>query len=246
MQDIIQTKTCTKCGLEKPIKEFYKNSQAKDGHRPDCRTCSKSTTKQYYINNKDKVQEYVKLYNEKNRKSRLEYYKEYNKTKRDPNKESYRRKVYYEKNKEEIRNKARAKYEIDKEYEHERKRKYYYENHEYVRVLSRRYYDNNKENIKKYRNKKRKEPKSQKWRLTPEFYKWRQAVYTKYNFTCQACNATNCELHAHHIKPAAEFPELRLDESNGICLCAECHRNEHRKSRSLPVGSSDSNRHGEN
>lgn len=32
-------KTCTKCGKEKPLEEFHKNCQAKDGRRSACSLC---------------------------------------------------------------------------------------------------------------------------------------------------------------------------------------------------------------
>ena len=34
------TKTCTKCGLVKPLDEFHKSEGMKDGHRSDCRDLS--------------------------------------------------------------------------------------------------------------------------------------------------------------------------------------------------------------
>lgn len=40
-------KICSKCGSEKNLLEFYKDSQKKDGYRPDCISCSKGTRKGY-------------------------------------------------------------------------------------------------------------------------------------------------------------------------------------------------------
>lgn len=53
--------------------------------------------------------------------------------------------------------------------------------------------------------------------------KWAQAVLSRDNATCQECGATGVEMHAHHIKPYAEYPELASDVSNGITLCFSCH-----------------------
>lgn len=43
---------------------------------------------------------------------------------------------------------------------------------------------------------------------------------------CEVCGSTD-ELHAHHIKPWASHPDLRLDLDNLMLLCAPCHRAEH-------------------
>ena len=43
---------------------------------------------------------------------------------------------------------------------------------------------------------------------------------------CAKCGAMD-GLHAHHILPASAYPDLRADGSNGIPLCAGCHREYH-------------------
>lgn len=52
---------------------------------------------------------------------------------------------------------------------------------------------------------------------------WARAVLGRDRATCRHCGATGVELHAHHIKPFAEYPELRWELSNGITLCHRCH-----------------------
>lgn len=58
-------------------------------------------------------------------------------------------------------------------------------------------------------------------------HKWVNAVISRDNATCQKCGAKGIELHAHHIKPYKDYPELRFDIDNGITLCCLCHWAEH-------------------
>lgn len=54
---------------------------------------------------------------------------------------------------------------------------------------------------------------------------WRKLVFLRDKFTCQLCGQIGGNLNAHHIKPWAEFRELRSDVNNGITLCHPCHFN---------------------
>jgi 5-methylcytosine-specific restriction protein A len=40
---------------------------------------------------------------------------------------------------------------------------------------------------------------------------------------CVQCGARDC-LHADHIKPRSQFPDLAYDVSNGRALCKSCHQ----------------------
>lgn len=59
---------------------------------------------------------------------------------------------------------------------------------------------------------------------TPEYRKWRQAVFKRDRRKCKVCGATR-KLQAHHIKRWADFPMLRYEIGNGITLCRKCHGN---------------------
>ena len=57
--------------------------------------------------------------------------------------------------------------------------------------------------------------------------KWRKAIFVRDNYTCQDCGAKGIKIHAHHIKPLADFPDLALDISNGKTVCIPCHEKIH-------------------
>lgn len=92
-----ETKTCSKCGKELPISEFYKNKNKKDGLSSYCKECNKQYYndnseyfkqyrkqyiidnseyhKQWYRNNIDHVKEYMKEYTKANSEHIKEYIK---------------------------------------------------------------------------------------------------------------------------------------------------------------------------
>ncbi len=64
---------------------------------------------------------------------------------------------------------------------------------------------------------------------------WRKSVFIRDNRTCQDCgakseNGIRVDIHAHHIKSFADFPDLRFDVDNGVTLCRECHGTRHGRS----------------
>ena len=59
---------------------------------------------------------------------------------------------------------------------------------------------------------------------TFQYKKWRTAVFTRDDYTCQKCGQYSGFLYADHIKPWSLFSELRYLVSNGQTLCKECHK----------------------
>lgn len=51
-------KRCFKCGLVKPLEEFYKHERMADGHLNKCKTCNKKDVRQNYANKRAQYQDY--------------------------------------------------------------------------------------------------------------------------------------------------------------------------------------------
>jgi hypothetical protein len=63
-----------------------------------------------------------------------------------------------------------------------------------------------------------------------KYRQWRSEVIARDGFRCTECGGTE-DLVAHHIKPFASYPLERFEVSNGITLCARCHRKTHKEAR---------------
>lgn len=59
---------------------------------------------------------------------------------------------------------------------------------------------------------------------TAWYNEWRERIFARDKFTCQMCGQRANNLEAHHIRPKYLYPELTLDENNGITLCKICHQ----------------------
>lgn len=61
-------------------------------------------------------------------------------------------------------------------------------------------------------------------RNSVEYAAWRLAVFARDNWTCHACGQHGGRLNADHIKAFSTHPQLRMELTNGVTLCVDCHR----------------------
>ena len=131
------------------------------------------------------------------------------------------------KNKEDAKAYRHAHYIKNKAKKNAYSNAYMSRNKDRMKEVMKAYYIKNKERILKQQFDHAKRTGIGTWRWSKEYQQWKKAVYIQYNHTCNDCGKNHCKINAHHIKPAKDFPELRYDVQNGICLCVECHKRRH-------------------
>jgi len=56
-----------------------------------------------------------------------------------------------------------------------------------------------------------------------DYKRWKLAVLNRDNHACQMCGTRDGKIIAHHLLTISESPETRLEVSNGLSLCTDCH-----------------------
>ena len=79
---MIESQQCTKCGIDKPLKEFRKQSSRKNGYKCKCITCDDAYQKNRYNKKKITFIEKVRQWQAKNQE-RVNKYKEKYRAKHD-------------------------------------------------------------------------------------------------------------------------------------------------------------------
>lgn len=121
-----QHKACTKCGEEKPLEGFYRNKRHRFGRDSRCKICASGYKKQFYLQNREHVQEI----NEKWRKG-------------NPWKSRERNRRWKQQNPGKARESRSKSYWKHRDKRSEASRLYHIENQESVRDRKRKYYSSN-------------------------------------------------------------------------------------------------------
>lgn len=148
----IDYKICTVCSEKKPLTEYHKRKEVKDGHRSACKTCRARQAQKRYELNREHILEETNRYYRENKEKRQRYYRE------NEGRISAQRKRHYSENKEEISKRQKQYNYKNKERISERDKQYRHKNRERLSEQSKQYYRKNKEEIcrfqKEYRQSK--------------------------------------------------------------------------------------------
>lgn len=217
---MLNSKICTKCGVEKLLEEFSKSKDGKFGRRAQCRVCvaeyhqknkvrRNARQREHYQKNKEKYAARTREYEEKNKDkiaARKREYWQANKEKLSPRKREYRENnkeklaeyyhEYRQKNKAKISVRRREHYQKNRERCNEQSREYHRNNRDKMNAQKREYRQNNKD-ICAARSAKRRAAKicrTPAWadlETIKLFYEARQAI----------SEATGKEYHVDHMIP---------------------------------------------
>lgn len=202
------------------------------------------------VDKKTYMKEYHKKNYQMNKWSILESNKEWRQNNPEKKKESA--KEYYKKNSDYCKGKSRKYYQENKERVKEHRQK----NREKINSQRKEYRQKNKKmlnsKLKEWHEKNR-EHEKEYWKNNPEIYLkshrkhlkkyavpfklpywkygralsyWSAAIKKRDSKFCQVCGSSHM-LNAHHIFEKKHYPELSLNESNGVTLCSLCHHQVH-------------------
>lgn len=60
-------KSCTKCGIVKPLSEFHKDRSTHDGHACQCKECAKARARDWYYSNPERAKQARQGWADRNR-----------------------------------------------------------------------------------------------------------------------------------------------------------------------------------
>lgn len=168
-------KICTKCNIEKSLKDFYKKKATLDGHMSECKICCQLRNKEAYLKNKKSRRVYDQKYQLENKLKLQEY-----------------RKKYKEDNKEKLAKQNRIWRENNTDIRKELHKKWWEENKERINEWRRmNKYISNQQSAKRRATKRRATPW---WSET-------EAIKELYKKALEMTVETGIHHHVDHIIP---------------------------------------------
>jgi hypothetical protein len=87
-------KRCKKCGEVKPLNEFHEAAGMRDGHRSECKECSRKIRRAWYAANRQSSIAYVKRWQQENKEHLHEYRREYRKGRKAQERDAHLRRTF--------------------------------------------------------------------------------------------------------------------------------------------------------
>jgi len=87
----LKSKTCRICGESHDLSFYYKDRANKDGHRNECKNCSKKKGRKYYLANRERCKAETKRRYRENREAAIEYAKQWRQKNPDKCREYHKR-----------------------------------------------------------------------------------------------------------------------------------------------------------
>lgn len=147
----METKTCSKCGIEKPLTKeyFFTRKDTKDGFRNDCKSCRNTNAKVYYQDNKETLIKNMGKYKKQHEREIADYQKQYFEDNKDSLERYYKK--YCEDNKNNIVKQTKQYRETNKDMLAKKKKAYFEINKESLLIYAKQYRDSNLETIANYK-----------------------------------------------------------------------------------------------
>jgi hypothetical protein len=87
-------KRCKKCGETKPLSEFHQVAGMRDGHRSECKSCSREIRRAWYAANRKASIANVKRWQQENKEHLHAYRREYRKRRKDEDRDAHLRRTF--------------------------------------------------------------------------------------------------------------------------------------------------------
>jgi hypothetical protein len=145
----METKKCSKCGIEKELCEFHKHTASKYGVRSVCKICLNKESREYSKNNRDIRNKIQQNWRNENKEKVKEYRKKY--YDKDPQKFILMSKNYRINNKEKVKDGLKKYYLKNLNYHKNRMKLWVEKNKEHRKEYQKNWKIINKEFIIKYK-----------------------------------------------------------------------------------------------
>jgi rubredoxin len=229
-------KICSKCGIQKPIVDFYKINSRTERRHPKCKECTLEHQKKYNKENSEKISKRNKLYREKNsdviKKRKKEYYDANAPMLNQKSKEfrlshqeelSEYRKEYYKKNRDVILEKCKKYREDHPDEKKARGKQYYLDNSEDIKAYQKWYSKTPRGKIVASRHDHRRRDRTKRVPNTLTLEEW-EFIVASQNNRCSICGrefVKELPPTRDHIIPLAKGGGLTFD--NVQALCRSCN-----------------------